>query len=95
MVFITDGDLVYFRSGKFESMSVHPGDHAAEPEPCPAFSATLVTGCSGICLFVITVVRSSPGNLLCIAPAEVLWTDWLHHGTLRVASMRVRCSRVC
>ncbi|CAE7856944.1 tri1, partial [Symbiodinium microadriaticum] len=51
MVFITDGDLVYFRSGKFESMSVHPGDHAAEP---------------------------------------VLWTDWLHHGTLRVASMRVR-----
>eukprot|EP00439_Symbiodinium_sp_Y106_P038945 s4820_g4.t1 len=41
MVFITDGDLVYFRSGKFESMSV-------------------------------------------------LWTDWLHHGTLRVASMRVR-----
>ena len=25
-----------------------------------------------------------------LALLKVLWTDWLHHGTLRVASMRVR-----
>ena len=34
MVFITDGDLVYFRSGKFESMHLNHGHHAAEPAPC-------------------------------------------------------------
>lgn len=51
MVFATEGNLAYFRSGRFEPLSMHHGHFAAEP---------------------------------------VLWTDWLHHGTLRVASLRAR-----
>ncbi|CAK9018229.1 unnamed protein product [Durusdinium trenchii] len=51
MVFANEGGLMYFRSGRYEPIPVHHGQHAAEP---------------------------------------VLWTDWLHHGTLRVASLRAR-----
>mmetsp|Transcript_69897 Transcript_69897/g.166823 ORF Transcript_69897/g.166823 Transcript_69897/m.166823 type:complete len:826 (+) Transcript_69897:47-2524(+) len=51
MIFVTEGELVYFRSNTSASIQVQSSHYASEP---------------------------------------VLWTDWLHHGTLRVSSSRAR-----
>lgn len=35
MVFATEGNLAYFRSGRFEPLSMHHGHFAAEPAAWP------------------------------------------------------------